>query len=118
MNIAGTDRIEFVYQLQYQLYRIAEAVGSVILSAFLIDHPRFEDPGEWFARNAYVRIALPVFEQDVIARMVLLDEIVLQQERILFAIYHYIAYIRYMRYQLARLGRLMVFVEIAVYAPV
>ena len=87
-----------MYQLQYHINRITKTIWPVIFATFLIDGSRLEDPGVWFFRDADRRIALPVFEQDVIMWLVLLDEVVFQQESILLAIYHHVTYICYMAY--------------------
>ena len=85
-------------QLQHNIYRITKTIWPVIFATFLIDGSRLEDPGVWFFRDTDRRIALPVFEQNVIVRLILLDEVVLQQESILLAIYHHVADISYMAY--------------------
>ena len=50
-------------------------------------------------------------------RLVLLDEVVLKQKRVLLTVNHHIFDIRYVSYQLPRLAALVVFVEIAVNPP-
>ena len=45
-----------------------------------------------------IQIALSVFEQNVIVRLILLDEVILQQESILLAIYYDVADISYVAY--------------------
>ena len=105
-------------QVQYRVNGVAEAVRPIILSRLFIDRSRFEDSRIRFFGDAYTRIAFSVFEQYVVMRLVLLDEVVFQQECVLFALYNHITYICYMSNQLAGLGRLMVFIEIAVNPPV
>lgn len=85
-------------QLQHNIYGITKTIWPVIFPTFLIDGSRLEDPGVWFFRDTDRRIALPVFEQNVIVRLILLDEVVLQQESILLAIYHHVADISYVAY--------------------
>ena len=85
-------------QLQHNIYGITKTIWPVIFATFLIDGSRLEDPGVWFFRDTDRRIALPVFEQDVIMWLVLLDEVVFQQESILLAIYHDVANISYVAY--------------------
>ena len=48
-------------------------------------------------------------------RLILLDEVVLQQKSILLRVHHYIAYIRNMRHQLTCLAALMVFLKITIH---
>ena len=50
-------------------------------------------------------------------RLILLDQVVLQQEGILFALHHYIFDIRNVCYQLPCLERSLIFVEVTAYAP-
>ena len=65
-------------QLQHNIYRFTITIWPVIFATFLIDGSRLEDPGVWFFRDTDRRIALPVFEQNVIVRLILLDEVVFQ----------------------------------------
>ena len=50
-------------------------------------------------------------------RLILLDQVVLQQKRVLLAADHHILDIGYMRHELARLERCLILVEVAAYAP-
>ena len=85
-------------QFQHNIYGVAKTIRTIILTTFLIDGSRLEDPGVWFFRDTDRRIALSVFEQNVIVRLILLDEVILQQESILLAIYHHVADISYVAY--------------------
>ena len=76
-QVAGTDRIEFMNQIQYGLNRITETIGSVILTCFLIDGTCFKDPGVGFFGDANGWITFSVLEQNIVMRLVLLNEVVL-----------------------------------------
>ena len=101
-----------------QVECVIMAIRSVILSFSLYYIACFEDPRVWFACDAYAWIGFSVLEQYVISWLVLLDEVVFQQESILFAIYHHIFDICYMANQLACLARWLIFIEIAIDALV
>jgi hypothetical protein len=60
-------------QLQYHVHRVAEAEGTIVFSAFLVDGSGLEYPRVGFSRNADGRIALSVLEKNVIVRLVLFD---------------------------------------------
>ena len=66
-----------MYQFKHHIYRIAEAVGTVILSVLLVDGSRFEDARVRFTGDAYTWIRLSILQQNVIMRLVLFDEVVL-----------------------------------------
>jgi hypothetical protein len=85
-------------QFKDSIYRIAETIGSVVLTGFLIDGTSLEYPRERLSCDTDTGITLSVFEQDVIVRLILLDEVILQQESILLAIYHHVADISYVAY--------------------
>ena len=75
--IARTDRVYFMDQLQYCIYRITERVRTIIFACFLINRTCFEDARVRFFGNADRWIALSVFEEDVIMRLILFDQVVL-----------------------------------------
>jgi hypothetical protein len=50
-----------------------------------------EDPGKWFVLDADPGECLVVFEGDIVMRLVFLDQVVLQQESILFRINYNVA---------------------------
>lgn len=104
-----------MYQFNYQIHCIAETVRTVVVSPLAVDRPCFEDTRVGLARDADTRVRLAVFEQNVVVRLVFLDQVVLQQESILLRVDHHIAYIRNMRHQLPGLAALMVFLEVTVH---
>ena len=85
-------------QFQYQIYRVAKTIGTVVLSCFFVYCPCLEDTGILLLGNTDTWIGFAVLEQDVIVRLVLLDEVVLQQKCILFVIYYYVPYVCYVGY--------------------
>ena len=97
-NVTSSDGIDFVDQIQYGIHSITETVRTVILTDFLIDRSCLKDSRIRFFGDADTRVRFPVFEQDVIMRLILLDEVILQQKSILFVIHHHIPDVCYMRY--------------------
>jgi hypothetical protein len=64
-------------QFQHHIYGIPEAVWTIVLSTPLIDSPRLEDPRVGFFRNADRGIRLSVLEQNIVMRLILLDQVIL-----------------------------------------
>ena len=95
--VACADRVEPVYQFEHCVGCVAETVRTFVLLT------RLEYPWKILACDAYVRITLSVLKQDVVVRLVLLYQVVLKQECILFATNHHILDVRYMCYQLSGL---------------
>jgi len=83
------------------------AVGSEVLRSVADNLARLEHLGKILARDADGRIGLVVLEQHVVARFVLLDEVVLEQQRILLGLHHHVANIGDLTDENARLARLL-----------
>jgi hypothetical protein len=77
-DITGPNRVEFMDQFKDSIYRIAETIGSVVLTGFLIDGTSLEYPRERLSCDTDTGITLSVFEQDVIVRLILLDEVIFE----------------------------------------
>ena len=114
-HVATADGEQLMDKFNHQIHRVAETVRTIVIAPFLIDGACLEDTRVGFSRDADAGIRLAVFEQDIVMRLILLDEVVLQQKSILLRVHYHIAYIRNMRHQLARLAALMVFLEITIH---
>ena len=115
--ITGTQRVERVNKVEHRICRVAETIRPEVLrsAAFLLaglEYTRIS-----LTCDADIRIALTVLEQDIIVRLILLDQVVLQQKRILFAADHHILDVRNMRHKLACLERGLVLTEVTAHAP-
>ena len=87
-GIASTRMIEFLDQMEYASHATHMGVRTIIGAPFLVDRTGLEDAREGLVGDADGRVGLTVFQQDIIARIVLLDERVLKQQRILLRIHH------------------------------
>ena len=94
-DITGSNRVELMNQFKDSIYRIAETIRSVVLTGFLVDGTSLEYPRERLSCDTDTGITLSVFEQDVIVRLILLNEVVFEQEGILLALYYYVSNISY-----------------------
>ena len=70
---AGADRVQLLQKLQHDLGHIDRRVGAEVPRAVAHDIPRLIDPREILVLDHDGRIGLPIFQEDVIARLVLLD---------------------------------------------
>ena len=105
-------------QFQYHLNRIAETVRSIVFPDLFVDGSGFENSRKRFFGYANTRITLSVLQLDIIPRLALLYQIILQQKGILLTCYYHIFDIRYMNHQLPGFAALMLFIEVTVYPPV
>ena len=83
--------IEFLDQMKYPSHATHMGVWAIISTPFLVDRTGFEDAREGLVGDTDGRVGLTVFQQDIITRIVLLDERVFEQQCILFRIHHRIA---------------------------
>lgn len=101
---AGTQGPGLFEELQEAARMHYSAVGAEIFRAVLLQTPREVHPRIRLGGDAYPGVGLAVLEKDVIARLVLLYEIVLQQQRIRLAVNHAVLQIRYLAHQDAGFG--------------
>ena len=96
-GLAGPQPVESIDQSQ-QIVRVhGRAVRPEIPGTVLDEPTGNRHPGELLVPQAYPRIGLPVLEQDIVARLILLDKIVLQQECIRLRAYYSMVYVGYLR---------------------
>ena len=88
LQLACPQRIQVGEHLQKVAGMEHRAVGAEIPRTVLDNAPGQEHLRKIVGRNAYPRIGLRVLQQDVVARLVLLDQIVFQQEGVGFGLHH------------------------------
>ena len=88
--------VELLDESENSLHRHHVRVGAIIGAPFLVDGSRAEDAWEEFVGDTDGRIGLTVFQQNVIPRIVLLDEGILQKKSVFLCIDHSIADIEYL----------------------
>ena len=113
----GTDGIEFLNQFQYGHHGWYVAVGTEVGRPVADNLPRLEDTREILVAYADGRVGLVIFQQDIVARLVFLDEVVLQQQRVFFCIYDDVSDVCNLAYQNPCLGGLVFFRKIGVDTP-
>ena len=64
------------------------AVGTKVLSALAVDCTRLENSRQILLGDTDAGVGLSVFEQHIIARVVTLDEAILEQQRVFFGVDH------------------------------
>lgn len=118
VGVAGADGVEPVYQLDNEVQRVAETIGTVVFTSALHDVAGLEYAGELLLGDADAGVTLAVFEEDVVVGLVLLDEVVFEQKSILLAIHHDIAYIGDVLDELLGLKAVLLFVEVTAHTAV
>ena len=86
VHLAGGDLEGAVYQTNYPVGEVAWEVRTKVRGAILENAPRDIDARPRLVGQFDVRVGLVVAEQDVIARLVLLDEVVLERQGLFFVI--------------------------------
>ena len=90
-SMAGAGFVQLLDDVEYGIHRADVAVGPKVGAPFLVDGAGLEDARQVFVGDADAGVGLPVFQQHVVARIVLLDELILQQQCVFLAVYHGIA---------------------------
>jgi hypothetical protein len=70
----GSWVVELLDEIEYGLHCHHVRVGAVVGAPFLVDGTGAEDTWEEFVGDADGRVGLAVFQQDVVSRVVFLDE--------------------------------------------
>ena len=115
-EVTRAHRIELLDEPEYLVERRDMAVGAEVLRAVADNLAGLEHLGEILAGDADGGVRLIVLEQHVVARLVLLDEVVLEQQCILLALHHHVANIGDLTDENTRLSRLLL-LEILAHAP-
>ena len=98
-STTGARMIELFAKVQQGVHRRHVTVWSVVRSPAQMSLSSGENARQIFVRNGDGGIRLVVFEQHIIARLVFLDEIVFQQQSILFRTYHHVTNIPYVAHE-------------------
>ena len=85
-HLAWSRPIGLLDEFQECVHAPEVAIWAVVDAEFLVDVSCAEDARKVFLCDADARIRLPVFQKDVVFRLVFLDETVFQQERIFFCV--------------------------------
>lgn len=118
VGVAGADGVEPVYQLDDEVERVAETVGTIVFTGALHDMARLEDAGELLLGDADAGVTFAVFEKDVVVGLVLLDEVVFEQEGVLLAVHYDVVYVGDVFDELFGLEAVLLFVEVTAHAAV
>jgi hypothetical protein len=100
---ALAQRKELVYEFQIGFQMGDTGIGTVVEGAVLDDPASSEYPGILVVGDSDYRIRLTVLEVDVVPGMVLLDEVVLQKERLVLVVGDQVVYTCDLTYQVASL---------------
>ena len=105
-EVAGTQRVGLAEEV-HEVPRVHDAAvrAEIAVPMGLVDAPGDEHPRELVPRHADPGIGLGILQENVVARLVLLDEVVLQQQGVGLGIDHGILRIGDFRHQDARLRR-------------
>ena len=76
--VGSTERIEFLDKFQQGIHRWNVTIWSEVRRAVFNDVSCLEYSWKIFVANTNGRVGLVVFKQDIIARLVFLDEVVFQ----------------------------------------
>ncbi len=87
-EVAAADGIHLADELEHVVERGGVGERPVVFAVFAVDLSRLENAGKVFVRDTYGRIGLVVLQQDVVAGLVLLDEVVFEQQRIFVGRHH------------------------------
>ena len=117
VEVAGADGIQVLDEVEHGIHGRQVAVGSVVRRAVADDAAGLEDAREVFVLDADAGVGLVVLQQDVVARLVFLDEVVLQQQGVFFGVDHDVADVGYLAHQYAGLAGPVVAVEVGGDSP-
>ena len=87
--------IDFSNQFHHGIQRTSMTERAVINARLLVDVPSFDDPWKVLVRDAYGRIGLTIFQQDIVERLMRFDKVVLLNQRIFISRNHHIFDILY-----------------------
>ena len=113
-QVAGTERIQLFNQLQQGHHGRHVAVRAEVIRTVANNLPGLVDAWEILVADADGRVGLVVLQQHVVSWLVFLDQVILQQQGILFRVHHDVADVGNLGNQHACLGRLVVFGKIRI----
>ena len=89
-GVAKTNLIEFPYQFHHGIQRASMTEGTIIGTCLFIDGSCFDNAWKILICDAYRRVGLTIFQQNVVERLVFLDEVVFLNQCILISRHHHI----------------------------
>src|SRR5690606_37758554 len=98
------DGIQFPDQVEYVLHGHHTGIRAEIFALGWLIPARIDDPREPLFQNADVREGRVILQQDIVLRLVLLDEVVFEQKGIEFRLRQNVFNVLYLRNKAARLG--------------
>ena len=110
--VARPRMVEALAEIQEGIHGRQVAVRPVIGGTAAFAVARFENTGEILVRDGNIRIGLVVFEQYIVARLVLLDERIFEQEGIFLRIHDGVGDVSDLRNEQCRLSALLLLVEV------
>ena len=110
--VARSRMVEALAEIQQSIHRGEVAVGAIVGGSSAFAVACFEDAGKIFVRDGNVGIGLVVFEQNIVARFVLLDKGVFEQERIFLRIHHGVGDVADLRNEHGRFSTLLLLIKI------
>ena len=81
-QLAGTQREHFFDDVEHRVHHLHRSIGAEVFRAVLDAAARGKNPRKALLFDAHPGVGLAVLEVDVVARLVLLDQRVLEQQRI------------------------------------
>ena len=85
-EVTAAGFVQLLDEIQHLIHIRYVRVGAEIAACSLVDGARLEDAREEFVGNTDAGVGLSVFQEDIVARIVLLDETVFQQQGVLFGV--------------------------------
>ena len=83
VHLAGGNQKIPVNQVDDAIGQIGREIRAVVRAAVLAQPPRHVNPGKALAqRELYIRISLIIAEQDVEPRLLLLDKVIFERQRL------------------------------------
>ena len=104
--------VEFLDEFQYRVHAGDVGIRPEVGAEALVDGARLEDAGEILVRHADTGVGLAVLQQHVVARIVLLDEAVFEQQGVFLRVDDRITDVVNLRHQHLGLVSVHLFVEI------
>ena len=115
--LAGPKRVELMNDIEYQIYGACPAVRTEVFAMKLIDSARFEYSRIGFSSNADTGITFAILEENIIVRLITLNQIILEQKSILLGVDHYIFDISNIAHERVGLKTFVLFIPITIYPP-
>ena len=110
--VARARMVEALAEIQQGVHRREVAIRPIVGGSSAFAVARFENAGEVFVRDGNIWIGLVVFEQHIVARLVLLDERIFKEQRIFLRIHHGVRDVADLRDEQGGLSTLLLLIKI------